>query len=170
MLNSPISRNNMFYSEEDFEYEVDTLIEYLENDTNQTVIVYEVDRRTTSMNSTYNESNGNISYKLPVELPCLYEIKESELKAYDNKTSNAVYAINGSLTVYTLEKLLKSYQCDIKRGDYLGIQTKENEMAYFVVTNDGKVNTSNNLVVGAYKTPWRVIHAAPVTIEEFNAK
>ena len=168
MVNTPISRNNLFYSEEDYEYEIDLLIEYLENDTNQTVIVYEVDRNSTNMNSIYQESNDIISYKTPVELPCLYEIKDSELKSYDNKTSNAVYAINGNLTVYTLDKLLSTYKCDIKRGDYLGIQTKENEIIYFTVTNDGKVNTSNNLIVGAYKTPWRVITAAPVTLEEFN--
>jgi hypothetical protein len=38
-------------------------------------------------------------------------------------------------------------------------------MYYWVVTNDGKVNIANQMIVGAYKTGYRVIEAAPVNDE-----
>lgn len=39
------NRNQMFYSEEDFQYEVDTVMEYMERDLAQWVVLYEVDRQ-----------------------------------------------------------------------------------------------------------------------------
>ena len=39
----PISRNNLFYSESDFQYEMEIGKNYLEQDMNQTIILYEVD-------------------------------------------------------------------------------------------------------------------------------
>ena len=37
-------KNNMFYSEEDFSYETDLIERYIEEDINQSVVLYEVDR------------------------------------------------------------------------------------------------------------------------------
>lgn len=169
-ISTPINRNNLFYSDEDYELETDIIMGYLEEDTNQTVVVYEVDRKNTNMNEIYQESKSNIRFKAPREIPCLYEIKDSELKTYDFKTSNGVYVVDGNLTVYTIDKILTKYKCDIKKGDYIGVLVNTNRMIYFSVVNDGKVNTSNSMIVGAYKTPWRIITAAPVTLEEFNGK
>ena len=89
-ISTPINRNNLFYSEEDFEYEISIIMDYLEEDTNQTVVVYEVDRKNTNMNEIYQESNSNIRFKIPREIPCLYEIKDAELRTFDSKTSNGV--------------------------------------------------------------------------------
>lgn len=169
-ISTPINRNNLFYSEEDFEYEISIIMDYLEEDTNQTVVVYEVDRKNTNMNEIYQESNSNIRFKIPREIPCLYEIKDAELRTYDSKTSNGVYVVDGGLTIYTLDKILEKYKCDIKKGDYIGVLIDSNRMTYFSVVNDGKVNTANTMIVGAYKTPWRIITAAPVVLEEFNGK
>lgn len=167
---TPITRNNLFYSEEDYEFETDIIMQYLEEDTNQTIVVYEVDRKNTTMNEVYMESKTNIRFKAPREIPCLYEIKESDVKTYDNKTSNGVYVVDGNLTVYVMDKILNKYKCDIKKGDYIGILVNDNRMIYFSVVNDGRVNTANSMVVGAYKSPWRTITAAPITLEEFNGK
>lgn len=169
-INAPITRNNLFYSVEDYEYETDIIMEYMEEDTNQTIVVYEVDRQHTNMNEVYQESKGNIRFKAPREIPCLYEIKDSDLKSYDSRTANGVYVVNGGLTVYVIDKILKKYKCEINRGDYIGILVNDNKMIYFSVVNDGKVNTGNSMVVGAYKSPWRVITAAPTTLDEFNGK
>ena len=88
-----------------------------------------MDRSKTNVNDTYKENNNStISFKPPRAIPCLYEIKEAEIKSYDSRTSNAVYAIGGNLTVYVLTKTLEKYKCDIKRGDYLGIQIDTNKM------------------------------------------
>lgn len=168
---SGITRNNMHYSEKDFEYETDLLMCYLEEDLNQTVVVYEVDRSKTNTDSVYKETGkSGVRFKAPKEIPCQYEITEAQLKSYDSKTNNAVYSISGNLKINVMPLILEKYKCDIRRGDYIGVLIESGRMAYFTVVNDGKVNTANNLVVGAYRTAWRVIECAPVTDEEFSGK
>lgn len=170
-LRIPISRNNMFYSEEDFEYETDLLMGYMEEDVNQTIILYEVDHSKTNVDAVYKETKNNgVRFKAPKEIPCLYEIKDSETKAYDGKTSNGIYTVSGSLTVYMMPKILEKYRCDIKRGDYIGIMVETGRIVYYSVVNDGRVNTANELHVGAYKPAWRVITGAIVDQSEFNGK
>lgn len=166
---TPITRNNLFYSKDDFDFEMELMEGYLEEDTNQTVVVYQVDRNNTQVNDIYKESNTKIQFFPPVEVPCLYEISDQELRSYNSKNQNGVYSLNGTLKVYINLLAFKKYDFDIKRGDYLGVMIEENRMYHWVVTNDGKVNTANQLVVGAYKTGFRVIEAAPVTDEEFEA-
>lgn len=171
-MHTPINRNNLFYSEDDFNLEVDIMEDYMEEDSNQTIVLYEVDRVKTNVNYVYKETKNSdsIRFKPPKELPCLYNINEPEMKSYDSKTSNAVYMLSGKLDVYILEKTLKKNNCDIKRGDYIGIQIKEDTMNYFMVTSDGKINQSNKMAVGAYGYPWRHVECAPTTVAEFNAK
>ena len=95
-LNIP-SKNNMFYSEDDFIFETELVEGYIEEDLNQSVVLYEVDRKKTNINDVYKEAaKGNIRYKPPKEIPCMYEIKDSEIKSFDNKSSNGVYAQDGN--------------------------------------------------------------------------
>ncbi len=167
---TPINRNNIFYSDKEFEYETDMLIDYIEGDLNQTIVIYPVDREKTQVNAiTQNAVNG-IRFKNPIEIPCQYEIADSELKTFDKKTSNGVYALSGNLTAYVMPKILEKYECEISRGDYIGIYVDEGRMVYFVVTDDGKVNTGNKNYVGAYKVAWRTIQASPVSDQEFNGE
>lgn len=169
-IKAPITRNNMFYSEEDFQLENDIVEGYFEEDLNQVVVVYEVDRQKTTVSETYQEaSSGRIRYKNPKEIPCMFEIVDGQNKSYDGKTNNAVYLIGGNMTLYVTEKILERYRCEISRGDYLGVPIAPNEMIYYVVTNDGKVNTSNKSYIGAYRKAWRTISATSVTdLSEFN--
>jgi len=170
-INAPITRNNKFYSEEDFEYETNLLMEYLEEDLNQTVVVYQVDRVKTNVSAVYKEAeDGHIRFKAPREIPCMYEISEANVKTYDSKTNTGVYVVNGNLTVYTMPMILEKYKCDIRRGDYIGVLIDTGRMVYFSVVNDGKVNTSNRNYVGAYKPSWLKIECAPVPDNEFNGK
>lgn len=171
-MHTPINRNNLFYSEDDFVLETNILENYMEEDTNQTIILYEVDRGRTNVNDVYKETktNDRIIFKPPKELPCLYNIKPSEIKSFDNKTNNAIYMLSGNLEIYILKQTLIKYNCDIKRGDYIGVQINENTMNYFTVVNDGKINQSNDMAVGAYGYPWLHIECAPSTVAEFDAK
>lgn len=162
----PVGRNKLFYSEKDFELENDILMEYLECDLNQTIVVYPVDREKTQINAISQSAVNGIRFKNPVELPCQFEIEDSQLKTFDSKTSNGVYALTGNLTVNIPVKVIEKYGCDISRGDYIGVYIEEGRMVYFAVTDDGKVNTSNRNYIGAYKTAWRLIKASPQT--EFN--
>lgn len=163
---TPVTRNKLFYSQDDFMLETDIAAEYLEGDTNQTIVLYEVDRVKTNIDDVYKESDeGNIRFKPPREIPCLFEISGQQMRSYDKQTNNGVYQISGNLKVYVMTRTLEKYKCDIKRGDYIGVLIDTNVMAYFVVTNDGKVNYENANYIGAYKTAWRVIDATPCDTE-----
>lgn len=164
------SKNNLFYSEEDYLFETEMFEGYIEEDLNQSVVLYEVDRRKTNLNSIYKESSsGQIRYKPPREIPCMYEIKEADLKSFDNKSSNGIYAQDGNLVFYVLTRTLEKFMCDIKRGDYIGVKIDTNRMKYYTVVNDGKVNSANTHMIGAYKPAWRTIECTLVSdISEFN--
>lgn len=164
---TPVTRNNKFYSEEDFQYEIGILDDYLEGDLHQTVVVYQVDRERTNTGSIYKESS-NIRFKMPVEVPCVFNIDESVLKSLDKNTTNGVYAQSGQIKIYVMPFSLKKYDCEISRGDYIGVLVDNSRMAYFVVVNDGKINYTNKNIVGAYRPAWREITAVPVTDKEFN--
>ena len=164
---TPINRNNLFYSEDDFQLETDWVEGYIEEDLNQTVVVYEVDRKRTNVNDTYKEAKKDtIRFKPPKEVPCMFEIEDAQLNAFDSQTNTGAYQISGNLKLYIMPKTLEKFKCDIKRGDYVAIQIDTNRMSYFTVTDDGKVNNSNKNIIGAYKTAWRVISASPS--QEFN--
>ena len=61
-------------------------------------------------------------------------------------------------------------KCDIKKGDYIGIQTDTNHMEYFSVFNDGRVNFANTQNMNGYKPFFRTISAASVDKNEFNGE
>lgn len=167
---TPIGRNNKFYSDEDFQYESSLIEEYIEEDLNQSIIVYEVDYVKTNVDTVYKETKQSIRYKTPKELPCMFEVKDSQTKSYDASTNKGVYSVSGNLVAYIPTFMFEKYKCNIKRGDYVGVQIDTERMAYFVVTNDDKLNIANSHYVGAYKTLWRMIEAAPVVDSEFNGK
>lgn len=165
---TPITRNNLFYSQEDYEFEMELMEDYIEEDTNQTIVVYQVDRKSTQQNDIYKDAKREVIFKIPVEVPCLYEIQDTQLKSYDGKSQNAVYAVHGSLKAYINLNTFRKYNFDIKRGDYIGIMVEENRMYYWEVINDGKINISNPMMVGAYKSGFRIIEASPVTDDIFK--
>lgn len=169
-LQTPITRNNIFYSEKEFEYETDIVLEYIEGDLNQTVVVYPVDREKTQINSITQSAVNGIRFKNPIEIPCQYEIQDSQMKTFDKKTSNGAYALSGNLTLYVMPKILEKYDCEISRGDYIGVYVDEGRMVYFVVNDDGKVNTGNKNYVGAYKLAWRTVMCSPASDYEFKGE
>lgn len=82
----------MFYSEESFQYEKELGLNYIEEDMNQTVILYEVDLTQTKVDDTYGETDPkSVVTKPPVEIHCVYKIDEPELKAYDKQKSLGTY-------------------------------------------------------------------------------
>lgn len=164
------NRHNIWYDEKDYDYEISMVENYLEEDLNQTVVVYEVDRVKTNVNSIYKEAtSGNIRYKPPREIPCAYEIKDAEIKSYDGNSANGVYTQDGNLVFYVLVRTLEKYKVDIKRGDYIGVVIDTNRLKYYTVVNDGKVNTANTNFVGGYKPAYRTVECTLVSdISEFN--
>lgn len=167
----PIKRNNKFFSKEDFDFELDLGMEYLMEDVNQTVVLYEVDLEKTNINYIYNESKkNNIRFKQPKEINVIYEIEDSKIKSYDNKTSAGLYSIIGNLKFGVFQKTLDDKKCDIKRGDYIGVQLTNDKMYYFVVADDGRVNGDNSHTMWGTVPIWRTVLCVPCDENEFNGQ
>ena len=166
----PITRNNKFFCDEEFDLENEFAMEYLEQDANQTVILYQVDYENTKVDEIYKEAKKDaIRFKTPIEIPVVYEISDAELKSYNSKLQKGIYAQTGKLTFSVLLSTLEEYGCDISRGDYIGIQIDTEHREYFTVVDDGRVNmTSNKFTLFGTKPYARTIQCASIDASEFN--
>lgn len=167
---NPIKRNNKFFSGEDMAVQYEFASEYMEQQANQTVILYQVDLEKTQVNDIYKEAKKNaIRFKTPIELTCVYEIMDAEMKAYNGQYQKGTYAQIGKLKFSVLIKHLEEMGCDIKRGDYVGVQVTPEHMEYWTVTDDGKVGSYANSHSIYGVAPWyRTIECAPIDPSEFN--
>lgn len=167
----PINRNNLFFSRDSYNFEKQLGKTYLEQDVNQTVVLYEVDLEKTNLNQTYHESKQDgIVFKTPVELHVLYNIQESELRTYNNSKNVGSYIKTGQLTFGIYQETLDELDSEIKIGDYIGVQITPTHMEYFTVINDGRINYDNRHSIYGYSSGWRSVKCAPVDSVEFNGK
>lgn len=166
----PIKRNCKFFSHEDFDLELSFASEYIEQDANQTIILYRVDLSRTKVNDVYKEAQkSSISFLPPIELPVIYEISDAELKSYGNQIQRGVYSQTGKLKFTVLISTLEEYNCDISRGDYIGIQIDSTHREYFSVVDDGRVASMSNKFTMYGKIPYaRTIECASIDKNEFN--
>jgi len=161
---NPINRNNLFASEEQVELQIAMGMEYVNKVLNQTVVLYEVDREKTKIDDIYKEANFNdLIFKQPVELNVMYQVDKSELKTYDTASIKGYYIKTGKLMFTVYEKELTENECDIKRGDYIGIQVTNTHIEYFIVTDDGRVNYDNEHTMWGTKPYYRTIQCTVVT-------
>lgn len=168
---TPIRRNHKFFGRDEYNLEMEFAQEYMEQDANQTVILYSVDLSKTKVNDIYREADKNaIRYLPPVEVPCVYEIQEAEQQSYDKNKMKGLYAKPGKLIFSVLLKTMDELKIDIKRGDYIGVQLDEETMLFWTVTNDGKVASyANKNTIYGVRPYFRTIEAAPVdSAVEFN--
>lgn len=167
----PINRNNLFYSEESFAFETEIGKNYLEQDVNQYVVLYQVDLEKTNLDALYGESkSGAVRFKTPIELHVLYTIEQGELQSYDKTKNLGTYIKGGKLRFGVFQATLDELDCDIKVGDYIGVVVDNNEfkMQYYTVTNDGRNNFDNAHTTFGYKSAYRSIECAYVDVNEFN--
>ena len=164
----PINRNNLFYSEESYQFDLDLATDYLAQDLNQTIVLYEVDLNKTNLDSIYNETKKNsLVFKTPVELHCTYNIEPGEVRSYDKSKNMGIYVKQGKITINIFQHELDAAHADIKIGDYIGVNVNGDSasMLYFCVNDDGRNNFENKKSVFGYKNPWRKIIAAATTLE-----
>ncbi len=161
---NPINRNNLFVSSDQFEFQIGMSMEYINKVLNQTIVLYEIDLNKTKNNDIYQESKfSDIVFKTPIELNVMYNLSKGELKSYDNKTIKGYYVKVGKLNFQILEKELEENHCDIKRGDYIGLQVTPEHMEYFIVTDDGRVNYDNKHTLWGTKPYFRSISCTVVS-------
>ena len=165
----PINRNNLFYSEKDFQYEMEIGKNYLEQDVNQTVILYEVDLNKTNLDAIYSESKSDsIIFKPPVEVHVLYNVEPGELSSYDKSKNLGTYIKSVKLTFGVYQSTLDELGAEIKVGDFIGVQVTPTHMEFYTVVNDGRNNYDNSHSVFGYKPAWRSVSCAYVNPNEFN--
>ena len=103
---TPITRINKFFSESDFQLEIEMGREAIEGDGNFTVILYRVNREMTESDNLYGEaSKDGIRFFPPIELKILPIMAAPENKAY-NKDGGLRYLQDGQLTFGIYEGII----------------------------------------------------------------
>lgn len=155
---NPINRNNLFVSADQFNVQMGFGMEYINKVMNQTIVLYQVDRENTKIDDIYNEAKfDDLVFKTPIELNVIYKLDKSELKTYDQTSIKAFYLKLGQLRFNILLKELEENDCDIKRGDYIGLQVTPEHMEYFIVADDGRTNFDNAHTLWGTKPYYRSI-------------
>lgn len=166
----PINRNNKFFSQEDYELQIGFSREFIEEYGNFTVILYRVDRTTTSKDALYGESflNG-IRFLPPVELRVMPTLLAPENKTYNTSGSGSLrYLEDGQLSFIIVESQLAELDVELSFGDYIGYAINETEIRYYSVVNDGKKNYDNEHTILGYKGAFRTVLCSPIDYNEFN--
>ena len=163
----PITRMSKFFSNEDFELQIQMGQEYLHGDLNMKLVVYRVDRAKTDKDSVYGEvGKDEIKYFPPIEINALVKVEEPKNSSYKNGMLR--YLEPGNLIFQVYLKHLDELGVEIKYGDYIGYPESEGRIRYYTVTNDGRVTSDNKHNYFGYKPYYRTITCAPVQESEFR--
>ena len=162
----PITRLGKFFSQDDFDINIQMGQEYLHGDLNMKLVLYRVDRANTDIDSVYAEvGKDEIKYFPPVEFNALVKIDEPKNTSY--KTGLLRYSEPGNLTVSVYISHLEELKIDIRYGDFIGYADSEDKLRFYTVTNDGRITSDNKHTYGGYKKFYRTIIATPATNNEF---
>jgi len=163
----PITRLNKFFSEEDFNLDIELGSEWLHGDMNFSLVLYRVDRRRTTKDSVYGEVIvDGIQFLPPVEFKGYVQLEAPENK--DMGDSKLSQMESGNIKIGVYQNQLDMLAIEINFGDYIGYYETEERVRYFTVVNDGRVNSDNKHTYGGYKKFYRSIIAAPVNENEFK--
>jgi hypothetical protein len=142
-------------------------MEWLHGDMNFTLVLYRIDRLKTKTDDVYGETpSDGIKYLPPVEFNGYVQIFQPENKNVGNSKINQFEPGNLKVSVY--QKHLDDLDIDISFGDYIGYYENENRVRYYVVNNDGRVNSDNRHTYAGTKPFYRTIIASAVGDNEFR--
>tara|TARA_R110000772_G_scaffold230756_2_gene341496 strand:- start:377 stop:901 length:525 start_codon:yes stop_codon:yes gene_type:complete len=165
----PINRVNKFFSQEDFNLEIEMGREAIEGDGNFVVILYRVSREQTMSDDVYGEAvKDGIKFLPPVELRVVPIMGEPENKAYNTTAGSLKYLQDGPLTFDIYEAQLAELDVELNFGDYIGYPVTETEVRYFSISRDGIKNYDNEHTILGYKGAFRTVTCAPVDESEFR--
>lgn len=163
----PITRISKFWSQSDFDLNVQIGQEYLHGDLGMKLVLFRVDRQNTSTDEVYAEvGKDEIKFLPPVEFFGLVKIEEPKNNSY-NKGVNR-YQEPGNMTISVYIDHLQSLGVDINYGDYIGYPESEERIRYYTVTNNGKVTSDNKHNMFGYKPFYRTITCVPAQESEFR--
>lgn len=165
----PITRNNAWFSQEDFNSEQEFTKEMIEKDLNFTVILYRVNREMTSSDDIYGEANkGSIRFLAPIELKVVPILEEPENKAYNTGSGGLKYLQDGNLRFAILQLQLDELKIELNFGDYIGYPVTETDVRFFSISNNGVKNWDNKHTIMGYKGAYLSVLCAPVDPNEFE--
>jgi len=163
----PINRMGKFYDGLDFGLENEMAREFIEGDLNFTVILFRIDRIKSQTDDVYGESDvEEIKFHPPVELKVRPVLEESQNKSYSEGYGR--YEDYGNLVFTIFEDQLTELGIDISYGDYIGYPDKEDNIKYFTVSNNGKINSDNQKTRVGYRSYYRKITCVTADEDEFN--
>lgn len=163
----PITRLSKFFSQDDFDINVQMGQEYLHGDLNMKLVLYRVDRTKTDTDSVYAEvGKDEIKFFPPVEFNALVKIDEPKNSSYKNGMVRYLEPGNLTLSVYILH--LEELNVDIRYGDFIGYPDSEDKLRFYTVSNDGKVTSDNKHKMFGYKPHYRTITCVPAQESEFR--
>ena len=163
----PITRLGKFFSQDDFDINIQMGEEYLHGDINMKLVLFRVDRTKTKTDDVYGEVvEEGIQFLPPVELKGYVQISQPQ----NQKVGNSKVRQNepGNLRFSIYQKYLDDLSVDVKFGDYLAYYETEDKVRYYSVADDGRVVSDNKHTYGGYKAFYRTIIATWVSDNEFN--
>ena len=163
-----ITRNNLFYSETDFNFDSETGEDYFKQDINQSVTLFKVDRVKTTTDRWGETSSDGVIYKDPIELTCRYLIDKVKNKAQDTTQNLGHFQQIGNIKIDIYIKTLKDNKTDIDYGDYIGVQLTPDQMEYFVVNQDGRMDFDNAHTLFGFLPLFKTILAVSCDKPEFK--
>jgi hypothetical protein len=163
----PITRLGKFFGAEDYSLDIGMGEEWLLGDMNFTIVLYRIDRYKTKTDSVYGEvTEDGIQFMSPVELQGLVQIIAPAHKLLGNSKVEQQEPGNMKFSIY--QKTLDDMGVQIFQGDYIGYYEKSDRVRYYVVSDDGYVNSDNKHTYGGYKPFYRSIVATYVSENEFR--
>ena len=77
---------------------------------------------------------------------------------------------SGKLSFDVLNTTLEEMDCEIKVGDYIGVQVTEKRMEMYTVIDDGRIPYDNKHSMYGIKPFFRTVSCVPIDSNEFNGK
>jgi hypothetical protein len=163
----PITRLGKFFSQEDFDINIQMGQEYLHGDLNMKFVLYRVDRTKTDTDSIYAEvGKDEIKFFPPIEVNGLVQIAEAKNSSY--KAGLVRYLEPGNLTIKIYLSHLDDLNVKIIYGDFVGYAESEETIRFYQVIDDGRIQADGKHKMFGYKPHYLTIVCAPVQESEFR--
>jgi len=163
----PITRLGKFFSQEDFDINIQMGQEYLHGDLNMKFVLYRVDRTKTDTDSIYAEvGKDEIKFFPPIEVNGLVQIAEAKNSSYKNGLVR--YLEPGNITIKIYLSHLDDLNVKIIYGDFVGYAESEEKVRFYQVIDDGRIQADGKHKMFGYKPHYLTIVCAPVQESEFR--
>jgi hypothetical protein len=163
----PITRLSKFFSQDDFDLNIQLGQEYLHGDLNMKFVLYRVDRTKTDTDNVYAEvGKDEIKFLPPIEVNGLVQVAEAKNTSYKNGVVR--YLERGNITIRIYLQHLDELKVKILYGDFVGYAENEERLRFYQVVDDGNIQADNKHKMFGYKPHYVTILCAPVQESEFR--